>query len=158
MGSSPIARFERLAHGVPVAGFYAGRVTAELRRRGSIPALVLVAAVAGCGGSPYRGYGPDGTGVCLGRNGAVITVKDASAAARGAAGGGFKVTISGKTLNIAFGKDPQDAAAIRDSIDSAGGNAALYVKGNAVLSWDNGPTAAEQRIVDGCLKLVPKTR
>jgi hypothetical protein len=120
-----------LTHGVPVADFSACRVTAELRRRGSIPVLVLVVAVAGCGGSPYRGYGADGTVDCLSRNGAVVSGKDASPVARNAAGGGFKVTRGGKTLNIAFGKDPQDAAAIRDSIESAGGNAALYVKGNA---------------------------
>jgi hypothetical protein len=106
-----------------------------------------LALLAGCGASSAF-YSPAATEACLLKAGATVDRADADALAAGA--NGYLVTLNGKSLNVAFGHDGDESAAILDAYEAAGGNTALYRKGNAVLSWDDAP-GDDRQTVDGCL-------
>ena len=107
-------------------------------------------ALVGCGGGAEETYSSEATASCLVASGAEVSRADADAVAR--AERGYRVTIAGKTLNIAFGEDADAAEEILGRYESAGagGDEKLYREGNAVLSWDAEPGRV-WAVVDGCL-------
>src|SRR5215204_124108 len=115
-----------------------------------IKVALPVGVAAGCGGGG-KTYSDSATQSCLKRAGATITVRDADEVARDAGGGGYQVRLRGKILNIAFGRDLNEAKQLLDIYQSVGGSeAGLYRTRNAVFSWDDDP-GPDRSTVDECL-------
>jgi hypothetical protein len=119
-------------------------------RFAAIPAAAVL-VVTGCGGGSGKTYSASATEACLLEAGAKVDPSGADLIAQDASGGGAEVVIDGKILNIAFGKDSDEATDMLAQYKAVGGNTALYKKESAVLSWDDDPNATKA-VVDGCLQ------
>jgi len=118
-----------------------------------LPALVALAALpAGCGGGAGL-YDARATQKCLGARGLATSHADADFIARTAPNGSYLVTVSPTRVNVSFWQSHDDAEHELDAYGAfgAGDDALMYVKGNAVLAWEDTPTGEERSRVDGCL-------
>jgi hypothetical protein len=112
--------------------------------------LGLVALLAACGGGTT--YSAGATSLCLGKIG-VVSTRDRDTVGAIASSGAYQFTIGKKIVNLAFGKNAEEAedllidygAVARERHDR------LYRRGNVVLSWIDEPGPARP-LVERCLQ------
>lgn len=119
--------------------------------------LLLLAAVAGCGGGKSSLFDAIETQACLERNGVRVDRADADYIALDAVNGGYLVTVGQTKVNVSFYRNSSDAHDHLRPYEAFGGSQGpkLYTKGNALLAWDDTPTDDEKTTVDGCLTSAP---
>lgn len=122
--------------------------------------VILVSAVAGCGGSPV--YGRDASAACMPKQAAISSVStrrdDLDSIAQAASGGAISVKFgSGNFANVAFARTGRDAGRTYNAYKAAGAELAVEVselikrKNNVVVAFAHTPTADEWDAITGCL-------
>lgn len=108
----------------------------------------------GCGGGSGRIYDPATVKDCFARAGRVDT-ENVDYIAMDA--DGFDALIGNNTATISFGRTANDAKRVRSAYEifskafDAPTDDVLFVRGNAVISWENTPTESEKHQLDACL-------
>ena len=122
--------------------------------------VLLLASLAGCGGSGSATlYSRNATASCLRAKGLDTSTSsdDLDYIAMNASGGAIHGKIGATGVTISFGSTEAEAEKTRSHYQSvvdvfgtpSGG--ILTRKGNAVLMWDDTPTAAESSTAEACL-------
>jgi hypothetical protein len=125
-------------------------------RRAALGALALVAlglALAGCGGGSKAAtsYAAAPTQSCLEGAGASVDASGWDYISKTAAGGSYSATVDGKLVILGFFHSPNDAKQALSAYSAAAPGGSFYRLGNATLSWDDSPTAADRGVVADCL-------
>ena len=127
------------------------------------PLLLVVLALAACGGNSTAPFTADATATCLKTKGFAVTTAEAKIGfvAAAAQNGGLRaVPADGNTLTIAFGADGKDA--VQHLVPAFRRFASPHYrkrfadiferKRNAVLIWTVAPTAEELQTAMACLR------
>src|SRR5262245_18805108 len=127
-----------------------------MRRVAPLSLVLIVFAVAGCGGS--KSYSLEDTKACLEARGVHIGGK-LDFVASTATGGAFVASVGQNSVKVVFGETDDDAEQIELAYDhfalpnvKAGLADVLRRQGNAVMLWQEHPQDSDLALVTGCLK------
>jgi hypothetical protein len=128
-----------------------------MRRVAPLSLVLIVLAVAGCGGSKSS-YSLEDTKACLEARGAQIGGK-LDFVASTATGGAFVASFGQNSVKVVFGETNGDAEQIELAYDhfalpnvKPGLPDVLRRQGNAVMLWREHPQDSDLALVTGCLK------
>jgi hypothetical protein len=122
--------------------------------------LLLVLALAGCGGSVSTTHSLAKTRSCLEQKGATVGPPKGDFVASTASAGTFRAYLHGKQGNfvtLLFGADPVEAQTLAQGYDRFHGKNIgvadiLFTDQNVTLLWKLHPDTADLDLVTGCLK------
>jgi hypothetical protein len=123
-------------------------------------ALLLILALAGCGGSVSTTRSLDKTRSCFEKQGATIGKPKGDFVASTASAGSFRVYLHGKNGNfvtLLFGADPVEAQSLAAGYDRFHGKNIgvadiLFTDQNVTMLWKLHPDSADLELVKSCLK------